>query len=192
METYNWVNDYKELLVGAKKRFFKSGKAFLVVGLDENYDLKELFTDELPEKSFYQEAYRIDGYKKIALFKKSSNTNLEFLTSYDFESQEQAINDFQNDDWTLNYNEQFLKCAEEFLKTNFKYLLIKLDNHNNLIMDTTSEEPNENFFIEAYEIEKVPAVAIFERNEKTAKTAKTARESLDYIDSYYLVKEKNK
>jgi len=69
----DWTKDYEELLIGAARRFLKKDKNILVVGLDENYDMRELFLDEQPDEDFFITAYEVDKYQAVAIFKRNKS-----------------------------------------------------------------------------------------------------------------------
>ena len=74
MEEYDWTLDYEELLIGAARRFLNSDKKILVVGMDEHYDMRELFLDEEPNENFFIDSYEIDKYQAVAIFERNNNT----------------------------------------------------------------------------------------------------------------------
>ena len=53
LEESDWTLDYEEIFIGSARRFLKSNKKILAVGLDEHYDMKELFLDEEPDENFF-------------------------------------------------------------------------------------------------------------------------------------------
>ena len=72
LEERDWTLDYEELLIGAARRFLESDKKILAVGLDEHYDMKELFLDEEPDENFFLDAYELDKFQAAALFERNN------------------------------------------------------------------------------------------------------------------------
>ena len=89
----------------------------------------------------------------------------------------------QEPDWTLKYDELFYGAARRFLKTDKKILIVGMDEYNDMKELFLMEEPDENFFIEAYELDKYKAAAIFKRNNNDV-DLNHPRKSLEYIDSF--------
>ena len=73
LEERDWTLDYEELLLGAARRFFASNKKILIVGMDEHYDMRELFLDSEPDENFFIDAYERDGYQAVAIFERNNN-----------------------------------------------------------------------------------------------------------------------
>lgn len=69
----DWTKRYEELFYGAAKRFLQSDKRILIVGMDEFYDMKELFLMEEPDENFFVDAYENDKYQAVAIFKRNNN-----------------------------------------------------------------------------------------------------------------------
>lgn len=72
MQEKDWTLDYEELLIGAALRFLKSKKKILVVGMDEHYDMRELFLDEELDENFFIDSYENDNYQAIAIFERNN------------------------------------------------------------------------------------------------------------------------
>jgi len=73
LEESDWTLDYEEIFIGSARRFLKSNKKILAVGLDEHYDMKELFLDEEPDENFFIDAYELDKFKAATLFERNNN-----------------------------------------------------------------------------------------------------------------------
>lgn len=73
LEETDWTLDYEELLIGAARRFLKSRKKILVVGMDEHFDMRELFLDSEPDENFFIESYERDKYQAVAIFERNGN-----------------------------------------------------------------------------------------------------------------------
>lgn len=69
----DWTLDYEELFIGAARRFFNSNKKILIVGMNEHYDMRELFLDEEPDENFFIESYEKNKYQAVAIFERNNN-----------------------------------------------------------------------------------------------------------------------
>ena len=89
-------------------------------------------------------------------------------------------------DWTLDYEELLIGAARRFLNSNKKVLAVGLDKHFDMKELFLDDEPDENFFIDAHELDKFQAAAHFERNNNPI-DLKNPRNCLNYIDSFNML-----
>ena len=68
----DWTLKYDELFYGAARRFLKTDKKILIVGLDDNFDMRELFLDEEPDENFFIRSYEEDNYQAVAIFERKT------------------------------------------------------------------------------------------------------------------------
>lgn len=87
-----------------------------------------------------------------------------------------------NDDWTTLYNNEFENIVIDFLKTEYKYLIIYYRN-NKLNSTYLIDKPNDNIFMDMFFNKGYTGVALFKKK-NTIKDGLT-RENLEYINSYY-------
>ena len=88
----------------------------------------------------------------------------------------------KNEDWTLHYEAEFKKIALEFIKSEYKYLLIYMENRN-LKSEFIKIKPKKSIFMDLFFDKNYNMIALFKKR-KNANSA-NLRDCLEYIDSYY-------
>ena len=89
-----------------------------------------------------------------------------------------------NNDWTTNWEELFYGSAIRFLEENKKYLVVGFNEDNDFRELFLDEKPDDNFLLNARDLDGYKAVAIFKRN-KNNKDFENPRNSVTYINSFY-------
>lgn len=85
----------------------------------------------------------------------------------------------KNEDWTLNYGEEFNSLVQDFLKTNYKYLLIY--ESNGLKSKYYKNKPKDSIFMTLFFNKNYKKIALFKRNKEISNNL---RDNLEYINSY--------
>lgn len=86
----------------------------------------------------------------------------------------------KNEDWTLNYEDEFNTIASKFLKTEAQYLLI-YGNKGVFEFKFMKDKPKDTIFMELFFDENYNMIALFKRKDSTSKAI---RDNLEYINSY--------
>lgn len=156
----NWTDKYQHLLYGAKQRFLNSEKQYLVVGMDENHDFRELFLNEIPNITFFIDSYKKEKYLKVALFELKED-KLNLIYSYDMESQIKNTDLLSSNTWKAP-EEILLEATKNIPEVCNKYLILTYK--NNEYNWAYLKEADPNIFLEKYEIEKIEACALYQKN----------------------------
>lgn len=88
----------------------------------------------------------------------------------------------KNEDWTLHYEAEFKKLALEFIKSEFQYLLIYMEN-GNLKSKFIKSKPKKSIFMDLFFDKNYNMIALFKKRKNANST--NLRDCLEYIDSYY-------
>lgn len=91
------------------------------------------------------------------------------------------VEETKNEDWTLNYEEEFDRIASEFLKTDAQYLLI-YGNGVNLEFEFIKSKPKDTIFMDLFFDKNYNMIALFKKREIISN--KNLRDNLEYINSY--------
>ena len=90
LQEHDWTLKYDELFYGAARRFLQTDKKILIIGMDENFDMRELFLDEEPDEEFFIRSYEEEKYQAVAIFARNNESinyknprkSLEYIDSY--------------------------------------------------------------------------------------------------------------
>lgn len=87
----------------------------------------------------------------------------------------------KNEDWTLQYENEFEKLAFEFMKSDSQYLLIYRENEN-LKSEFIKSKPKKSIFMDLFFDKNYNMIALFKKKSNVNST--NLRDHLEYIDSY--------
>lgn len=88
----------------------------------------------------------------------------------------------KNEDWTLQYENEFEKLALEFMKSDSQYLLVYREN-GNLKSEFIKNKPKKSIFMDLFFDKNYNMIALFKKKSNVNST--NLRDHLEYIDSYY-------
>ena len=87
----------------------------------------------------------------------------------------------KNEDWTLQYENEFEKLAFEFMKSDSQYLLVYRENEN-LKSEFIKSKPKKSIFMDLFFDKNYNMIALFKKKSNVNST--NLRDHLEYIDSY--------
>ena len=87
----------------------------------------------------------------------------------------------KNEDWTLQYENEFEKLAFEFMKSDSQYLLVYRENEN-LKSEFIKSKPKKSIFMDLFFGKNYNMIALFKKKSNVNST--NLRDHLEYIDSY--------
>lgn len=87
----------------------------------------------------------------------------------------------KNEDWTLQYENEFEKLVLEFMKSDSQYLLVYREN-GNLKSEFIKNKPKKSLFMDLFFDKNYNMIALFKK--KSNVNSVNLRDHLEYIDSY--------
>lgn len=105
--------------------------------------------------------------------------NNKLILKYIFKNNINKIEE-KNYDWTLDYEEEFNKIVNIFLKTDYEYLLIY--DYDGIKYEFFNNEPSKTIFVDLFYDKNYKKIALFKKNIDV--NTNNIRERIDYINSF--------